>query len=263
MRTLVSLALIWVQVDALRIDTEKLCPSEYDITGFENQTATLEKARLEWRHFRGIDGIQGQIATYQNKPVFKVSGATLSEHLRSCSLLGGTSIEFMTAEQQEQVNQIMRKQRLEKIMIYITYVNGQLLWPGTGAAFQYSLLDSLAETKEKAKQYKGMVQYKSFDKSTKREVNEFQFISDVGSTKSLCVGSSSELYQEIARFKSEARSQAESVGNKKPTITELVQEITVQMASSEDNQTEHDKGSRKCWSILVNPIRVQAYEKPP
>ena len=135
---------------ALRLDPSILCAPQYDIQGVKQQISWIETVKDQWQSFKGIEGLSSQVGTYKNRPVIKTKGNSLSEHLRACTSLGGQLIEFQTAGQQKNVNSIMKKAKLDQILIYITYNNGQLLWP-SGSSFPYSILDVLAKEKAKNK----------------------------------------------------------------------------------------------------------------
>ena len=251
-----------LQVMTLRINIEKVCSASYDKTTLKNQISLLEKAKLSWEMFKGVAGMEGQIALYQNRPVFKIAGDTLADHLRKCSTLGGASIEFITAIQQTEVNQIMRGQRLDKMLIYLTYSHGQLLWP-SGKAFQYQLLDVPAKTQASAKQYKGTIQYKSYNKQTKAELNEFQFISDVSAIKSFCVANDNELYQEVARFKNEIQLKVQTMSTAEPSISGLVDKIITRMESDNTTLSLDEAQETQCWPVIIGPVKRESYREAP
>ena len=140
----------------IKIDPASLCEIKYDKQGFTSQIDHLEKTKAIWGDFKGVQ-LDEQVATYQGKPVFKITGDTLSEHLRGCSKKAGTLVEFFNEKQQKDLNKIMRKLKLEKILVYLTYTDNQLLWPASGVGFQYNVLDAPARSRKNAKTFKGLV----------------------------------------------------------------------------------------------------------
>ena len=254
---------------ALKLDPSRLCPPQYDIKGVANQVKLIEKVKNRWESFQGIEGLESQVAIYKNRPVFKTKGNSLTEHLRSCTSLDGSLIKFLTVAQQQNVNYIMKKLKLDQILIYLTYSNGQLLWP-SGSSFPYDLLDSLAREKAKAKSYVGMIQYKIYDKSQKQEVNEFSFTAQPESLKSLCVANDNELYTEISRFKTEVQQEIEVINQLIPNMTNLLNSFTIEIESSQDNisidtsQIQRQKeDNEKCWSLLIRPVHETPVQMPP
>lgn len=255
---------------ALKLDPNRLCPPQYDTQGVANQVRQIERIKTRWESFQGIEGLESQVTIYKNKPVFKTKGNSLTDHLRSCTSHDGSLIEFLTAEQQQNVNAIMKNLKLDQILIYLTYSNGQLLWP-SGSSFQYGLLDQLAKEKARAKSYVGMIQYKIFDKTQNKEVNEFSFTATPETLKSLCLANDNELYAESSRFKTEVQQEIEMINQLVPNMTELLNTFTVAIESSQGNipvGTPKEKGNengkdQKCWSLLIRPVHEPTMQLPP
>ena len=254
---------------ALRLDPSILCAPQYDIQGVKQQITWIETVKDQWQSFKGIEGLSSQVGTYKNRPVVKIKGNSLSEHLRACTSLGGQLIEFQTAGQQKNVNSIMKKAKLDQILIYITYSNGQLLWP-SGPSFPYTILDVLAKEKAKSKLYSGMIMYKIYDKNSKAEVNEFSFTTTPESLKSLCVAEDDELDNEIARFKTEIQQEIDLISKLSPSITDLMNSFILEAQLADERYPSNSSNIRTkrdtddtCWPLLIRPMEKATVAVPP
>ena len=255
----IVLMVIIIQSQAIKIDINKLCQPRYGIKGFRNQVGKIEGAKQAWENFKGVQGVEGQVGTFESRPVFKMSGNTLAEHLRECAKRKGAPVEFITAEQQVEVNTLMRKLKLDKILLHMAYTNQQLTWHRSGAPFQYELLDEYV--KNNKANFRGMIQYKSFDKSTKEEKNEFSVVNAPSNLKSLCVANENTLYQEIERFGYEIEQETGLLAQISPTIRELEENITIEIEKAEGNRSRLE--GEKCWPIMISPMQETIYKLPP
>ena len=257
--TMIMLTTLLCGINTIKVNPSDLCQMSYDIEGFKDQVNILEKTREVWETFRGLE-VQDQVGTYQGRPVFKTSGNTLSEHLRECSEKAGTMIEFYNDKQQKQVNKLIRSLKIGKIMLYLTYNDGQVLWPSSGVAFQYNVLDAQARSRTQAKTYKGTVLYKCYDKTTKKETNEFSFVDASTNVKSLCVSQETSLIKEVAAFNTYVREETFKLEMLDPPIANITREIEEEMRNSSETIGANEG---QCWRTKITPIKKTTYNTPP
>ena len=258
MRYLICIAtpLIMSWTTAIKLDPDILCPVEYDEDQLNQTIQTLKNTASDWDEKTQMIIADDQVGIFKDRPIFRTKGATLKDHLKSCTEKDGVLLEIFSKEDMTKVREVMKKTGMQDLLIHILLRGEFVVWASSGAALDLENIDNVLAIAKKDG-FTNMLKVKLWNADFDRAMLSYYEIPDQNIAKGLsglCLMNDNTLLDDMNEFNDYAKKVVNDIIQGKYGIDDQHQEML-----GFTKQKGSDEG---CMKIAVEPIEEVSFEEP-